>query len=345
LAPERAPRSDMELARKRVIIEGVAPEIDGGRFPVKRTVGDRLRVEADIVADGHEVLAAELLFRRAAEPDWQVAPLRPLVNDRWRGEFTVTELGGYHYTLQAWIDRFRTWQRDLQKKVEAGQNVAVELLMGPELVAEAQPRAARRDAEALGEWAAILRQAGEQADRVEQALDRGGGPGEGPVQHLVRDVSPLLRPGSGTARHLSGLRGACPTSPVWASTCSICPPSTPSAAPTARAKTTARWQIPEDVGSPWAIGAAEGGTRRCTRLGTLEDFRRLVARARESRLEVALDIAFQGSPDHPYVREHPQWFRWRPDNTVQYAENPPRNTRTFIPLISRPRTGAALWKN
>mgnify|MGYP000293647760 CR=1 FL=1 len=124
LAPERAPRSDVEVARKRVIIEGVAPEIDGGLFPAKRTVGDRLRVEADIVADGHEVLAAELLFRRAAEPDWQAVPLRPLVNDRWRGEFPVTELGRYHYTLQAWVDRFRTWQRDLQKKVEAGQDVA-----------------------------------------------------------------------------------------------------------------------------------------------------------------------------------------------------------------------------
>ncbi len=129
MARKKAPRSDTEIARKRVIIEGVTPEIDGGLFPVKRTVGDRLRVEADIVADGHEVLAAELLYRRAAEPDWQAVPMQSLVNDRWRGEFTVTELGRYQYTLQAWIDRFRTWQRDLQKKAEAGQDVAVELLV------------------------------------------------------------------------------------------------------------------------------------------------------------------------------------------------------------------------
>ena len=117
-------------ARKRVIIEGVKPEIDGGRFPIKRTVGDRVRVEADIVTDGHDVIAARLLFRREQDADWQVAPMQPLVNDRWQGEFPVQELGRYRYAPQAWVDGFRTWQRDLKKRVDAGQEVAVELLVG-----------------------------------------------------------------------------------------------------------------------------------------------------------------------------------------------------------------------
>ena len=130
-------------ARKRVIIEGVKPEIDGGRFPIKRTVGDRLRVEADIVTDGHDVIAAQLLFRREQDADWQAAPMQPLVNDRWQGEFPVQELGRYRYALQAWVDGFRTWQRDLEKKVDAGQDVAVELLVGAGFIEEVQGRAPR----------------------------------------------------------------------------------------------------------------------------------------------------------------------------------------------------------
>ncbi len=124
-----------------MVIEGVRPEIDGGRFPAKRSVGEHVRVEADIVADGHEMIAAQLLCRRQQDPDWQTLPMYPLFNDRWRGEFQVLELGRYVYTLQAWVDHFQTWQRDLLKRVEAGQDVSLEFLIGAEIIAAgARPR-------------------------------------------------------------------------------------------------------------------------------------------------------------------------------------------------------------
>ncbi len=158
-------------ARKRVVIEGVKPEIDGGRFPVKRTVGDWLRVEADIVTDGHEVIAAQLLFRREQDADWQTAPLQPLVNDRWQGEFKVQELGRYRYALQAWVDWFSTWQRDLQKKVDAGQDVAIEFLVGAGFIEEVQGRAPKAAARKLGEWTKILRGERGLEEKLEAALD------------------------------------------------------------------------------------------------------------------------------------------------------------------------------
>ncbi|MEJ2070752.1 MAG: DUF3416 domain-containing protein, partial [Syntrophobacterales bacterium] len=369
MAPERAQRSDIEVARKRVIIEGVAPEIDGGLFPAKRTVGDRLRVEADIVADGHEVLAAELLYRRAAEPDWQVVPLRPLVNDRWRGEFPVTELGRYHYTLQAWIDRFRTWQRDLQKKVEAGQDVAVELLMGAELVEEAQQRASGRDAEGLAEWAQVLRREGRQADRMEKALDpeltlvMGRYPDRRFITVYDKTLTVVVEP---VKARFSTWYEMFPRScapelgrPGTFQDCELrlpyiahlgfdvlyFPPIHPIGRTHRKGKNNVPQCTPEDVGSPWGIGAAEGGHKALhPDLGTLEDFRRLLARAQEYDIDIALDIAFQVSPDHPYVKEHPTWFRWRPDNTVQYAENPPKKYEDIYPFDFETEDWEALWQ-
>ena len=369
MAPKRAPRSDREVARKRVVIEGVTPEIDGGLFPAKRTVGDRLRVEADIVADGHEVLAAELLHRRAAEPDWQAVPLRPLVNDRWRGEFTVTELGRYHYTLQAWIDRFRTWQRDLEKKVAAGQDVAVELLMGAELVAEGQQRASGRDAEALKEWAKALRQKGKQASRVEKALDpeltlvMGRYPDRRFITVYDKTLTVVVEPVK--ARYSTWYElfpRSCAPEPGRHGTFQDCelrlpyiahlgfdvlyfPPIHPIGRTHRKGKNNDPKCTPEDVGSPWGIGSKEGGHKTIhPRLGTLKDFRRLLGRAKEYGIDIALDIAFQVSPDHPYVKEHPNWFRWRPDNTVQYAENPPKKYEDIYPFDFETEDWESLWQ-
>jgi starch synthase (maltosyl-transferring) len=369
LARKRAPRSDTEIARKRVIIEGVAPEIDGGLFPVKRTVGDRLRVEADIVADGHEVLAAELLYRRAVEPEWHAVPMQSLVNDRWRGEFTVTELGRYHYTIQAWIDRFRTWQRDLEKKADAGQDVAVELLIGAELVAEAQQRASRRDAEGLGEWAEALRRAGKPAARLETALDpeltlvMGRYPDRRFITVYDKALPLVVDPVK--ARYSTWYElfpRSCSPEPGRHGTFQDCelrlpyiahlgfdvlyfPPIHPIGRTHRKGKNNVPRCTPEDVGSPWGIGSPEGGHKAVhPRLGTLEDFRRLLARAREYGIDIALDIAFQVSPDHPYVKEHPRWFRWRPDNTVQYAENPPKKYEDIYPFDFETEDWEELWQ-
>jgi starch synthase (maltosyl-transferring) len=369
LAPQKAEQSDAEAARKRVIIEAVAPEIDGGAFPVKRTVGDRLRVEADIVADGHEVLAAELLYRRAAESDWAAVPMRPLVNDRWRGEFTVTDLGRCRYTIRAWIDRFRTWQRDLQIKAEAGQDLAVDFLVGADLVAESQKQAAPRDAQGLMEWALALRQEGESAARLQKALD----PeltlvmGRYPDRRFITTYDKILSvvvdpvkarfstwyemfprsssPEPGRHGTFQDCEARLPYIAHLGFDVLYFPPIHPIGSTHRKGRNNVPQSTPEDVGSPWGIGSSEGGHLAVhPQLGTLADFRRLLARAREYGIDIALDVAFQVSPDHPYVREHPTWFRWRPDKTVQYAENPPKKYEDIYPFDFETEDWEALWQ-
>src|SRR5688572_28040566 len=158
----------MDDGRQRVVIEGVKPQVHAGRFAIKRTVGEQVVVEADVFADGHDALSAVLLYRREADADWTEMPMVPLVNDRWRGAFRASQLGRYHYTVEGWVDRFKTWARDLAKRVEANQDVAVDLLIGAELVDAAADRAAGPDALLLQSHALALRGGG--ADGVERAL-------------------------------------------------------------------------------------------------------------------------------------------------------------------------------
>lgn len=356
-------------ARKRVSIEGVKPAIDGGRFPIKRVVGDRVQVEADIVSDGHEVLAAQLLYRREQDADWQTAPMQPLANDRWQGEFRVLQLGRYRYALAAWVDRFHTWQRDLQKRVDAGQDVAVELLVGAGLIEAAQGRAPKAAARKLGEWAGILR--GEAA--LEEKLAAAQHPELTRLMGLYPDQRFITTQDQNLAVVVDPVKArfsawyemfphSCSATPGQYGTFKDCearlpyiagmgfdvlylPPVHPIGRTNRKGKNNQPRAGLEDVGSPWAIGATEGGHKAVhPQLGTLEDFRQLVARAREANLEVALDLAFQGSPDHPYVREHPQWFRWRPDNSVQYAENPPKKYEDLFPFDFETEDWQELWE-
>jgi starch synthase (maltosyl-transferring) len=366
---ERRITSEPAEGRTRVVIEAVTPEIDGGRFAVKRVRGDRLRVEADIVADGHEVLSCMLLYRREEDPDWHEVPMTPLLNDRWWGEFTVSQWGRYAYAIQAWIDHFRTWQEFLKKKVDAGQPVTVELLMGADQVAAAQKRARGAAARQLKDWAARISHDGEEAPRVAAALspeltalmqrypdrrfatryDRNLKVVVDPVkarfstwyEMFPRSCSPI--PGE------HGTLADCEARLAYIAAMGFdvlyLPPIHPIGCINRKGKNNAPMAGPDDPGSPWAIGAAEGGHKAIhPQLGTLADFRRFVARAREHGLEVALDFAIQGAPDHPYVAEHPSWFKWRPDNTVQYAENPPKKYEDIYPLEFETDDWQDLWE-
>ncbi|MEW6386213.1 MAG: alpha-1,4-glucan--maltose-1-phosphate maltosyltransferase [Thermodesulfobacteriota bacterium] len=358
-----------DQARKRVVIEGVNPEIDGGRFPIKRTKGEWVRVAADIVADGHEVIAAQLLYRREQEADWQAAAMRPLVNDIWQGEFQVLELGRYLYSIQAWVDRFRTWQRDLKKRVDAGQDVAVELLVGAGFIDAAQKRAPKTFSRQLREWAKILRGQGTLAEKLEAAQhpELTGLMGRYPDKRFITTydknlavvVDPVLARFSAWYEMFPR---SCASEPGRHGTFKDCearlayiagmgfdvlylPPIHPIGRTNRKGKNNRPVAAADDVGSPWAIGAPAGGHKAVhPELGTLEDFRHLVARAREMNLEVALDLAYQGSPDHPYVKDHPQWFRWRPDNTVQYAENPPKKYEDIYPFDFETEDWQELWE-
>jgi starch synthase (maltosyl-transferring) len=358
---------DEGVGRRRVVIEGVSPEIDAGRFPIKRTVGEAVVVEADVFADGHDLVAAVLLHRRADEAEWTETPMTSLGNDRWRAAFTVDRLGRYQYTLEGWVDPFRTWVRDLRRRLEAGQDVAAELLVGAALVQDAAGRAARSDRAVLLAYAEVLRRGGpgatqqvlgeplaalmdRYADRrfatryprvLEVVVDRERARFSTWYELFPRSASP--EPGRhGTFRDVEA---RLPYIAGMGFDVLYLPPIHPIGRTHRKGPNNVLGAGPDDPGSPWAIGSEEGGHKAVhPRLGTLEDFRRLVAAARAHGLEVALDLAFQTSPDHPYVREHPEWFRRRPDGTIQYAENPPKQYEDIYPFDFQTEAWRALWE-
>ncbi len=356
-------------ATSRVVIETVTPEIDGGRFPIKRTVGDQVLVEADVFTDGNDAITAVLLYGKAADSRWREAPMTLLVNDRWQGRFTVTEVGRYHYTLEAWVDRFASWRRDLEKRLEAGQDVSVDLSLGAGLVKDASACASGDDAERLRMLAVALATDGQcPSDRVRVALDdelaslmgkypdRRSSAIYGKKLAIVVDrekarfstwYEMFPRSSSSEPGHhgtFKDCEARLPYVKAMGFDVLYFPPIHPIGRTHRKGKNNAPGAGTNDPGSPWGIGSVEGGHKAVDRrLGTLEEFRRFVARARAQQIEVALDIAFQCSPDHPYVKEQPEWFRWRPDGTVQYAENPPKKYQDIYPLDFETPRWRELW--
>jgi starch synthase (maltosyl-transferring) len=357
----------MSGGRCRVAIENVRPEIDGGRFPAKRVVGERVVVEADIFADGHDAIAAMLLYRNEGESDWHERVMQPLVNDRWRGEFQVDELGNYYYSVTAWVNHFESWRRGFAKKVAAGQDVAVEQLAGAEFAELGAQRAEGEDRESLEQLAAALRSkptdAGESGldPRLAALMEKYQERRHAAVydKQLVVNVDRAkarfgtwyeMFPRSCAAKEgkHGTLQDCIARLPYVASMgfdVLYLPPIHPIGYSFRKGKNNSFAASPEDVGSPWAIGAKEGGHKSIhPKLGTLEDFKRLVTKAKECGIEIALDIAYQCTPDHPYVKEHPQWFRKRPDGSIQYAENPPKKYQDIYPLDFESDDWRTLWE-
>jgi len=359
-----------EESRDRVIIEGVKPEIDGGRFPIKRIIGDKVVVEADIFADGHDVLSAALLYRKEGDRKWSEVPMDFLVNDRWRGSFVVSELGRYHYTFIAWVDRFKTWRQGMVKKVEAKQDVSVDFLVGAQLVEEASQRARKRDAGNMQKWAESLR-SNQVSPSAKAKLALGGRltaimtkypDGRFAVTYPRELVVVVDREKACFSTWYEMFPRSCASEPGRYGTFKDCemrlpyisemgfdvlyfPPIHPIGYTSRKGKNNTPTAKPDDPGTPWAIGSEEGGHKAVhPQLGTLDDFRKFIGKAREYGIEVALDLAFQCSPDHPYVKEHPEWFRWRPDGTVQYAENPPKKYQDIYPLEFEAENWRELWE-
>jgi starch synthase (maltosyl-transferring) len=360
--------------RRRVTIEGVQPEIDAGRFPIKRTIGEQVVVEADIFADSHDLLSAVLCYRPAHEAQWTEVPMRPLHQgtDRWQGRFTVSQLGRYTYTVQAWVDQFATWHQALRKRVAAGQEVAVELRIGAALIEAASEQAAGTDVARLQAWVRRLQAAvaSESAALARLVLDDPALPGlmaSYPDRRFATTYAHELpvvvdREKARCSAWYEMFPRSCAPIPGQHGTFKDCearlpyiarmgfdvlylPPIHPIGQHHRKGKNNAAVATPDDPGSPWAIGSAAGGhTAVHPQLGTLEDFRRLVAKAQEYGIEVALDLAFQCAPDHPYVQAHPEWFRWRPDGTVQYAENPPKKYEDIYPFDFETAHWQSLWE-
>ena len=354
----------------RVVIEGLTPEIDGGRFPIKRVMGEKVVVEADIFADGYDVISAVLLYRKDNGREWAESPMEPLVNDRWRGSFVVAEVGRYVYTVLAWVDQFKSWRRDLAKKSQAGREVSVEFLVGARLIQEANQRAPEPDAQRMKEWASTLQspQATQQA-KVQLALSEelSGPMDEYSDRRFATTYSKELvvlvdrekarfsawyemfpRSCAGeSGRHgtFKDCEARLPYVAGMGFDVLYLPPIHPIGQAHRKGKNNSPVAGPDDPGTPWAIGSKAGGHKSVhPQLGTLEDFQRFAARAREYGIEIALDIAFHCAPDHPYVEEHPEWFRWRPDNTVQYAENPPKKYEDIYPFEFETENWEELWE-
>jgi starch synthase (maltosyl-transferring) len=358
-----APDPEAE-GRLRVAIEAVSPEVDAGRFPCKRTVGDRVAVEADVFADGHDALSCVIRYRYESSGDWQEARMALLENDRWRGEFSVTKLGRYSYTVQAWVDPFETWSRQFAKRLHAGQDVTLELEAAARMAEATAKRATGSDATRLLAHAESLRKgiggaASVLSEDLGELMDRHADrslavtyPRE--LQVLVDPASarfstwyelfPRSAGDAGGHGTFADVERRLPYIAGMGFDVLYLPPIHPIGHSHRKGANNSVRAAPGEPGSPWAIGSEEGGHKAIhPELGTLDEFRHLVRVAHEQGLTVALDIAFQCSPDHPYTREHPEWFRHRPDGSIQYAENPPKKYEDILPFDFEGPSWRELW--
>jgi len=356
-------------SRNRIQISRVRPEIEGGRYPIKRVVDDVLKITADIVVDGHNALDAVLRYKEETQSEWSETPMEHDINDRWQAQLRVNRLGRWQYTIEAWIDGFASWQRDLEKRVNAAQDVAVELLIGLDLVTQAAMRVSPADQDAFARCIEAISNKQNTAEAIKVALsdeladlmrrhpDR---------EHAARykEILPVIvdpkqaqfsawyevfprscSPHPGAHGNFNDLIARLPYIADMGFDVLYLPPIHPIGATHRKGRNNNPVCEPGDVGSPWAIGAAEGGhTAIHPQLGSLDDFRKLVAQAKVFGISIALDLAFQCSPDHPYVKEHPEWFQMRPDNTIQYAENPPKKYQDIYPLEFQSSAWEALWE-
>jgi starch synthase (maltosyl-transferring) len=353
--------------RARAVVDAVRPAVDGGRFAVKRIVGDRMDVEAHCFADGHDALRVMLRWREEDASDWNEVEMQAQGNDVWRGSFALERIGRYRYTVVAWVDHFLSWRSEFARR-EDPADLRLAARVGAGLVGEAARRAAGGDAGQLADWAARLRAGGDieavRADALDDAMaeiamrypDRGLATAWPVTMPLVVDRERArysawyeLFPRSTAdtpGRHgtFKDVEKRLPYVAELGFDVLYLPPIHPVGREKRKGRNNALTAAPDDVGSPWAIGAAEGGHKAIhPELGTIEDFRSLVAAAKRHGMEIALDVAYQCAPDHPYVKQHPKWFRWRPDGSVQYAENPPKQYQDIYPFNFDSEDWRGLW--
>jgi len=367
--------------RKRVVIEEVQPQVDCGRYPAKRILGDVVHVTAAVFGDGHDHIAGRVLYRHCSETEWHATPLEALTNDLWSASFTVDKLGDWLYTIEAWVDHFATWCADLRKRLAAqpvadkpdpgeSQNIPLAFRAGALLLQQTARRAKDQHKKILADAAASLDElARNNATRYEFPLsdeiinlaaqypdltfatlyprelhlwvDRERARYSTWYELFPRSTSP------DPARHgtFADVKSLLPSISAMGFDVLYLPPIHPIGDAFRKGRNNSVTSSQNDPGSPWAIGSKEGGHKSIhAQLGTLRDFDALVAATRGHGMEVALDIAFQCSPDHPWVTEHPDWFVIRPDGSIQYAENPPKKYQDIYPLNFESPDWRALWE-
>jgi starch synthase (maltosyl-transferring) len=315
---------------RRILIQDVAPQVDCGRHAVKALVGDSVRITATIFRDGHDVLDGAVKYKPPGAARWAEAPLEPLGNNRWAGAFAVDRCGRWSFRIDAWLDRIASYQWEVRRKAEAGQH---------DFVSE------------LAEGAVLL---GRETLTVEEALAADAGDRHEPVRSQTYQVDvDRERAAFGSwyelfPRSWGGFKGVEQVLPQLAELgfdVIYLPPIHPIGRTNRKGKNNALVARPHDPGSPWAIGSEDGGHDAVNpELGTVEEFERMVARGHEVGCEIALDLAIQCSPDHPWLKEHPEWFNRRPDGTLKYAENPPKRYQDIYNVNFDSDDWQGLWE-
>ncbi|HSP39963.1 MAG TPA: alpha-1,4-glucan--maltose-1-phosphate maltosyltransferase [Gillisia sp.] len=358
---------------QRISIDNLSPEVDCGKAPIKRIINEYIDVEVDIYGDGHDKVDAVLLFRQKAfgkekEKKWNETSLKFEGNDRWSSRISFPNTGTYEYTIEAWIDHFATWQYGLRKKYEAGQDIETELKIGAQIIEESISRGNASQKKKLQSWVEILNRDVNDKKSVSLALSDQ----VTALMYELRDRTKSTRyhknlevwvqrkkalfsswyeffprstaPNPGEHGTFKTSENILPEIARMGFDVIYLPPIHPIGRSFRKGVNNATVAKPEDPGSPWAIGAKEGGHKSLhPELGTMDDFVSLVNKAKELGMEIALDFAIQCSQDHPYVKDHPQWFKWRPDGTVQYAENPPKKYQDVLPVNFETADWENLW--
>jgi starch synthase (maltosyl-transferring) len=359
----------MARAFPSAVIENIAPLVDGGRYPIKRVAGDDLAVEADIFKDGHDMVAAALKWRLVGENRWHETAMSFVGNDRWRGVCSLVDIGVYEYTVEAWTDTFRSWRDEFIKKFEAGiRALTPEALEGAVLLESAAKRAhVADDVARLQELSESIRTAdtaqinnivrsGELDVLMSTYPDRSWATQYSPPPRVIVDrVAAQIaawyeffpRSAEGRGDRGSTFRDCLPRvddAKAMGFDVIYFPPIHPIGHTNRKGRNNSVTAEPDDPGVPWAIGSEAGGHKAVEpALGTLGDFDWLQGEVRKRGMEIALDFAINCSPDHPYVREHPEWFYTRPDGSIKYAENPPKKYEDIFPINFRCQNWQELW--
>ncbi len=358
----------MEIFRT-VTIEHVAPELDGGRYPIKREYGDSLEVTADVFKEGHDTLSVLLLYRKKGASQWTRLPMQPIGNDRWKTSFWLDDIGRFEYTVRAMADVYRTWAEEIQKKIKAAQDVASELLEGQRLIQEALTRAPKAAQRPLTDLLQRIQDAPQQGDAVAAAVSADALElvASHPDETWACDYDKILEvtvdriearfaawyeffprsagPSAERSATFKDCEKRLPEIAAMGFNVVYFPPIHPIGVTARKGRNNSTTAQPGEPGSPYAIGSAQGGHKAVEPgLGTLEDFKRFVTACRSHGLEVALDFAINCSPDHPYVKEHPEWFYKRPDGTIKYAENPPKKYQDIYPVNFHGLDWKGVWQ-
>ncbi|MBN8578387.1 MAG: alpha-1,4-glucan--maltose-1-phosphate maltosyltransferase [Cytophagales bacterium] len=351
----------MVTGKQRVLIENIQPQVDGGLYAAKRTVGERVDVTAAIFGDGHDHIRGEVLYKRQGAAAWSTVELVPTYNDEWKASFTVAEKGYYVFTVKAWIDHFETWYDGFKKKALAKVDVTVELQEGALLLrklGESNPplMSSARKLETGGQ-AAIDFVLSEEFAQIVHANPLRENETTHPqefviqVEHFKANFSAWYEFFPRSSSLEAGKHGTfadciklLPRIAAMGFDVLYFPPIHPIGKINRKGKNNSVTSKPGEPGSPWAIGSVEGGHKAILpALGTLQDFKKLVSEAKKVGIEIAMDIAFQCAPDHPYVKEHPDWFKQRPDGSIQYAENPPKKYQDIYPFNFESDDWENLW--